>query len=125
MNSWPIRSPVSLGSIDRYGHRSLPQMQARVTRRRASVGSMRPGSATFSIRMSPAPWMTVALIRGTEAVGDSLCLSLLIQVPAGPLSLVGAELPSSRGRQERDPRVPDLEASEDRARAGGSAHLRG
>ena len=32
MNSWPIRRPVSLGSIWLYGQRSLPQMQARVTR---------------------------------------------------------------------------------------------
>src|SRR3954466_12449753 len=37
-------------------------MQARVTRTRASVGSRRRASGTFSTRTSPAPYMTVARI---------------------------------------------------------------
>jgi hypothetical protein len=60
--SWPMRWPVSLGAIDVYGHRSLPQMQARTTRMIASVRSITDGSGTFSIRTSPAPYMTVARI---------------------------------------------------------------
>lgn len=62
MNSWPMRLPTSLGCIDWYGHRSLPQMQARVTVTRASVGSTIPASGTVSTRTSPAPYMTVARI---------------------------------------------------------------
>src|SRR5207248_2955915 len=84
MNSWPIRWPVSLSSIWLYGQRSLPQMQARVTRRRASVGSMMRASGTSSIRTSPAPYMTVALMHGTQAGDDSPCPTLSIQVVAGP-----------------------------------------
>ena len=45
-----------------YGHRSLPQMQARVTRITASVGSTMAASGTFSIRTSWALYMTVARI---------------------------------------------------------------
>src|SRR5258708_6071182 len=62
MNSWPIRWPASLGSIFRYGQRSLPQMQARVIVRRASVDSTRRASGTSSTRTSPAPYITVARI---------------------------------------------------------------
>src|SRR3954469_9510529 len=62
MASWPIDCPVSPRSIDQYGQRSLPQMQARVTRTRASVGSRRAGSGTSSMRTSPAACMTVALM---------------------------------------------------------------
>ena len=62
MDSWPIRRPCSVGSMDLYGQRSLPQMQARVTTRSASVGSWRLASGTFSTRTSPAPYMTVARI---------------------------------------------------------------
>ena len=43
MNSWPMRFPVVLGGIELYGQRSLPQMHARVTRTKASVGSTSPG----------------------------------------------------------------------------------
>jgi hypothetical protein len=60
--SWPITRPVSLCGSVLYGQRSLPQMQARVTRMMASVGSSILGSGTFSIRTSPAPYMTVARI---------------------------------------------------------------
>ena len=49
-----------LGAIDWYGQRSLPQMQARVTLTRASVGSISRASGTVSTRTSPAPYMTVA-----------------------------------------------------------------
>jgi hypothetical protein len=38
MNSWPMRFPVMFGAIELYGQRSLPQIHARVTRTRASVG---------------------------------------------------------------------------------------
>ena len=41
-----------------------------------------------------------------------------------PPQRTGVGLRSRHGHQERDPRVPDLEAREDHARAGGSAHLR-
>src|SRR4051812_8220226 len=54
--------PVSLLGISLYGHRSLPQMQARTTRRIASVGSTIDGSGTFWTRTSPAPYMIVARI---------------------------------------------------------------
>src|SRR2546421_11538053 len=60
--SCPIRRPVSVGSIDLYGHRSLPQMAERVTRTSASVGSIRRASGTVSTRTSPAPYMRVARI---------------------------------------------------------------
>ena len=58
-----------------YGHRSLPQMQARVTRTSASVGSTIRGVGNVSTRTSPAPYMTVARmcllrsssLRATEA----------------------------------------------------------
>src|SRR5439155_2063192 len=62
MNSCPMRRPVSLGSIDLYGHRSLPQIAAQVTTTTASVGSISPVSGTVSTRTSPAPYMTVARI---------------------------------------------------------------
>lgn len=57
-----MRRPVSLRSIFLYGQRSLPQMAARVTTTRASVGSMMRASGTLSIRTSPAPYITVARI---------------------------------------------------------------
>src|SRR4051794_12527474 len=60
--SCPIRRPVSLGSIDLYGQRSLPQTQARVTVTTASVGSAISASGTVSTRTSPAAYMTVARI---------------------------------------------------------------
>src|SRR5215471_18743363 len=59
--SCPITRPVLLGSIDLYGQRSLPQMQARETVTTASVGLMMAASGTFSVRTSPAAYMTVAL----------------------------------------------------------------
>src|SRR4051812_36355309 len=62
MNSCPMRRPVSLGSIDLYGQRSLPQMAARVTVTRTSVASVKRASGTVSTRTSPAPYMTVARI---------------------------------------------------------------
>src|SRR3954447_16021258 len=62
MPSGPIDCPVSLRSIDQYGQRSLPQMQARVTRTSASVGSRMAASGTSSMRTSPAACMTVALM---------------------------------------------------------------
>src|SRR5258708_4127712 len=65
--TWPIRCQDSRGSTDRSGKRSLPQIHARVTVRRASVGSPRRASGTFSNRTSPAPYMTVALTYDTEA----------------------------------------------------------
>ena len=46
--------------IEPYGHRSLPQMHACVTRTTASVGSCSDGSGTFSTRTSPAPYISVA-----------------------------------------------------------------
>jgi hypothetical protein len=60
--SWPMLWPVSLGAIELYGHRSLPQMQARTTRMIASVGSSIVGSGTSSMRTSPARYMTAARI---------------------------------------------------------------
>src|SRR6266545_4442669 len=62
MASWPMRRPESLWSSVLYGHRSLPQMAARLTTTSASVGSITWASGTFSIRTSPAPYMTVARI---------------------------------------------------------------
>jgi hypothetical protein len=67
MASWPMLWPVSDDSIDAYGHRSLPQMQARVTRTTASVGSTIFASGTFSVRTSPAAYMTVASMGSTKA----------------------------------------------------------
>src|SRR3954454_9159538 len=43
-----------------YGHRSLPQTQALVTRMIASVGSTMEGSGASSTRTSPAAYMMVA-----------------------------------------------------------------
>jgi len=60
MNSWPMRFPVSLAGIELYGQRSLPQMHARVTRTRASVGRMILASGTVSTRTSCTPYITVA-----------------------------------------------------------------
>src|SRR6266571_5063509 len=64
--------PVSLRSIDSYGQRSLPQMQARVTRTMASVGASMDGSGTFSIRTSPASYISVARILRKPPVGDGV-----------------------------------------------------
>jgi hypothetical protein len=50
-----------------YGHRSLPQIQALVTRTIASVASTMEGSGASSIRTSPAACITVALMAYTEA----------------------------------------------------------
>src|SRR3954471_16445947 len=57
--SWPMRCPPGAGPR-LYGQRSLPQMQARVTRTTASVGWTIVASGTFSTRTSPALCMTVA-----------------------------------------------------------------
>jgi hypothetical protein len=62
--------PVSEGSIEAYGHRSLPQMHARVTRRIASVGSIRRGSGTSSTRTSPASYMKVARISDHQVLSS-------------------------------------------------------
>jgi Helix-turn-helix domain len=105
---------VSLVGMSLYGHRSLPQMQARTTRMIASVGSRMDGSGMFSMRTSPAPYMTIArmrdLLSGTRkqrsAARDRPCCSRYWQGP--PLQPGGA--PRRNGSQERDPRVPDLEA---------------
>src|SRR5918997_5280729 len=67
MASWPIDYPASECSIDAYGHRSLPQIQARVTRMIASVGSTIAGSATSWTRTSPAAYMMVALMHSSQA----------------------------------------------------------
>src|SRR6266851_4832073 len=48
-------------------------MQARVTRTTASVGSLIAGSGTFSIRTSPAPYMTVARM---SVPPSSCCLTV-------------------------------------------------
>ena len=69
--SWPIGRPLSVGSRSAYGHRSLPQTQALVTRMIASVGSTIEGSGTSSTRTSPAAYMSVArmvLAPGLEVV---------------------------------------------------------
>jgi hypothetical protein len=76
MNSCPIRCPVSVGCIWLYGHRSLPQIQARVTRTSASVRATILASGTFSIRTSPAPYMTVARmpkLKQRATAGDRPC----------------------------------------------------
>jgi hypothetical protein len=44
--SWPIMRPLSPGSMVLYGQRSLQQIQARLTRTTASVGSTIVGSGT-------------------------------------------------------------------------------
>src|SRR3954467_1364563 len=78
--SCPMDWPVSDGSIAPYGHRSLPQMQALVTRTTASVGSSILGSATSCTRTSPArymmvarmcvlPWVEVSGVRGLRDAG--------------------------------------------------------
>src|SRR4051812_6859060 len=75
MASWPMLCPVSLFGMSLYGHRSLPQMHARTTRRMASVGSRIDGSGTSSTRTSPAPYMMVARISHLPVVlivGDLL-----------------------------------------------------
>ena len=48
---------------------SLPQIAARVTATRASVGSTSWASGTSSTRTSPAPYMTVARIDGAAREG--------------------------------------------------------
>src|SRR5207247_5099411 len=55
-----------------YGQRSLPQMAARVTTTRASVGSIRRASGTVSIWTSPAPNITVACIVCLTPVSSGL-----------------------------------------------------
>src|SRR5256884_7913861 len=85
MNSWPIWRPDSVGSIDLYGHRSLPQIAARVTRTSASVGSTRWASGTSSTRTSPAPYMRVArmaVLKQRAADGDRPCRSRYWQYPS-------------------------------------------
>src|SRR5215211_7974108 len=80
MASCPIRRPVSLCSIVLYGQRSLPQIAARLTATRASVGSMGRASGAFSLRTSPALYITVARMViylrswvgcGSSILGDS------------------------------------------------------
>src|SRR5437588_2536705 len=73
MASCPTLRPLSLCSIVLYGQRSLPQMQAWVTLTRASVGSTRWASGTFSTRTSPAPYMTVARMCGSPPSRDLPC----------------------------------------------------
>jgi hypothetical protein len=53
MASCPRTLPVSLGSIDLYGQRSLPQMQACVTETRASVASMIRGRERSRLERHP------------------------------------------------------------------------
>src|SRR5258708_812974 len=60
--SWPICRPDGVGSMSLYGQRSLPQTHARVMRMSASVGFLIAASGTFSIRTSPALYMTVAFM---------------------------------------------------------------
>src|SRR3954447_17248979 len=60
----PHRRPASSCGIDLYGHRSLPQIAARVTRTSASVGSISRASGASSTRTSPAPYITVAHMSG-------------------------------------------------------------
>jgi hypothetical protein len=67
MASWPIDCPRSERSIEAYGHRSLPQILARVTRTTASVGSMMAASGTSWTRTSPAAYMTVAFMDHSQA----------------------------------------------------------
>src|SRR5205085_6070608 len=83
--SWPITRPVSLSSSVLYGHRSLPQMQAWVTRTTASVGSITAGSGTFAMRTSPAPYMTVARIELPPVLaGCGRCRVLLVADVVAP-----------------------------------------
>src|SRR5579872_2254877 len=60
--SWPIGWPPGVSGRSLYGQRSLPQMQARVTRMIASVGCLITASGTFSIVTSRALCITVARI---------------------------------------------------------------
>src|SRR5581483_679113 len=80
--SWPIGRPGSVAGSSLYGQRSLPQMQARVTRITASVELMMVASGTFSMRTSPALYMTVARMVLAS------CLRLL-GLAAGEVLLVG------------------------------------
>src|SRR5438067_3607965 len=135
--SWPIDWPASLGSIDAYGHRSLPQIQALVTRRIASVGSRIDGSGTSSMRTSPAPRITVARIftlpfcsklpcplpkKAPDAQAwESLLRGVLTGSPWRRPPRLGC---SPDGRAQRKPRVPHLTPSDDHPRAGGPCLLR-
>jgi hypothetical protein len=44
MKPCPIRRPASSWAVDLHGHRSLPQIAARVTRTSASAGSIKLAS---------------------------------------------------------------------------------
>src|SRR5918995_3569968 len=107
-------------------------MLARTTRMIASVGSSILGSGTFSIRTSPAAYMTVARMSASfsfwhpakhaSAPRDRPRCSRYWQ---GLPAVAGRAYPGSRGRQKRDPRVPDLQAREDHPGAGGPLLVRG
>src|SRR4051794_12993856 len=66
--SWPMRWPSTFGP-PLYGHRSLPQMQARMMRMTASVGCWTVASGTSAIRTSCAFGMMVARIIGFSILG--------------------------------------------------------
>src|SRR5256886_1983132 len=94
-----MRRPVSVGSKSLYGQRSLPQMQARVTRTSASVGSTIVASGTFSTRTSPARYMIVArMSRGSPlaAIGSNTDSYDLIEISYG--SAAAADVSSRRPR---------------------------
>src|SRR5882672_7802820 len=83
MASWPIRRPMSLCSIVRYGQRSLPQMAARFTATKASVGSARRGSGTFSMRTLPTPYITVArMVAHLPVVSSDVARATQLRVAA-------------------------------------------
>src|SRR5438045_6927331 len=112
MNSWPMRCPSSVRSMVLYGHRSLPQMQARVMVSSASVGSFRRASGTFSTRTSPAPYMTVARMGSilTAVIGEgarSVCSSY------SPLPLIVNRCYHTRAhaRIKHERHVPGLQAT--------------
>lgn len=62
--------------MDRYAHKSLPQMQARVTLTSAFVDSMMEGSGTFSILTSRAACMMVARTGVYLTVIDCMAVNL-------------------------------------------------
>jgi hypothetical protein len=64
-----VAHPVSdrAWGIELQGQRSLPQIHARVTRTRASVGSISRASGTLSTRTSCAPYITVARIESLQS----------------------------------------------------------
>src|SRR5262249_37010754 len=76
-----------MSTSPRYGHRSLPQMHACVTRTIASVGSRRAASGTCSTRTSRVPWKTVA------RTGSSFCL---VRAEASERFVAGDRLPDDQ-----------------------------